>query len=259
MGGSGAPTEVTPASSDGASIVDASKALRRKGFAILAQGTIDMVKETFTPARHSTGHEAILTQTGNDTAGLEFSKVFAQFIQDKKEDHNVVSSLIAFPGLNLSQFVAWINGSLAIPEKDSDVYHTDAFMAAHVLPRGDLSGVPKRGDDLIVLSKSDMDRSRELAVGTHASQLTTRSTRIVGTTHLVDTHQLSQGFANIWALLLVGLADSTQEGSVAKQYYRAAVAAADSDTVREGKKHIKSIPSLYHSLNHSVNRYVHLE
>ena len=258
VGGSGAPTEVTPASSDGATIVDASKTLRRKAFAVLSQGTIDMEKGTFTPARHSSSYEAILIQSGNDLAGGDFSKVLAQFLQDKKEDHNIVASLLAFPRLNLSQFVAWINGSLGIPTRDSDVHHTAAFMAAHVLPRGDLFGVPKRGEDLVEMSRADSERARELAVGTHASQLTNRSTRIVGTTHLEDTHQIARGFANMWALLLVGLVDPKQEGSVAEQYYRAAVSAADADTVREGKKQIVATPALYHTINHSIHRYVNV-
>ena len=259
VGGSAAPTEVTPASSEGASIVDASKGLRRKGFALLAQGTIDLEKGTFTPAHHSSSYEAVLTQSGNDLAGTDFSKVLAQFILDTKDGHNIVSSLIAMPRLNLAQWIAWLNGSLGIPEKDSNVHHTAAFMANHVLPGGDLRGVPKRGADLIEMSKADTDRAREVAVGTHVSQLTTRSTRVVGTTHLEDTLQLARCFANMWSLLLVGLADSKQEGSVARLYYRAAVAASDTDTVREGRKQIGANPALYHSLNHCIHRYVHLE
>ena len=45
-------------------------------------------------------------------------------------------------------------------------------------------------------------------------------------------------------------------GTVGRELYRTAALAVDADTVREGKKHIGAHPGLYHSINHSVTRYI---
>ena len=158
------------------------------------------------------------------------------------------------PRINLSQWVAYVNGSVAFQGSDGEIFQTAAFMFAHVLPRGDLSGVPKRGNSLIATSKSDTERAKELAVGTHPSQLTARSTKVVGVTHLENTHQIARGFANVRTILLAGLADSEEEGTLGKELYRAAAFAADADTVREAKEHCVAHPALLHSINNSVTR-----
>ena len=252
VGGSSAPAVST--SSSEASSGDLSKAIRRGVFWELIQGTVDRSSGSFTPPTYTAGHKALLTQGDSALAAQDFIKVLAQALQDNKGSHDVVDSLVAVPKLNLSQWVAMLNGSFTLPASDDELFTTAGFAIQHLLPRDDLKYVPRRGESLLSVTKADTEREKEVAVGTHSSQLTSRSTRIVAVSNLASLHQLARGFANAYAIFRTGLEASSTECTLGNVFYNAAFAASDADAVREAKEQLADSPHILHSIQTSVIR-----
>ena len=252
MGGSTAPAAST-STSEGSSH-DLSKGIRRGVFWELIQGTVDRSNGSFTPPTYIAGHKSLLTQGDSALAAQDFIKVLAQSLQDKKGSYDIIDSLAAVPKLNLSQWVAMMNGSFTLPLTNDELYTTAGFAIQHLLPRDDLKHVPRRGESLLSVTKADTEREKEVAVGTHSSQLTSRSTKIVAVSSLVSMHQLSRGFANMVAIFRTGVKASGTDCTLGEVFYNAAFAASDADAVREAQEQLAESPHILHSIQHSVVR-----